>query len=129
MIKFMTRKQHKKAHRFHEKQEEIFNGQLPKKLVFIKVNSKKFDMQKEDMGMIERMCSDILKSDSHDEVLIHTAIAVGYANAMKLHGVIDEEETTSLVDMLGTIGEDRIHEVDKMNINIIMRHLRKKVFK
>ena len=86
-------------------------------------------MQKEDMGMIERMCSDILKSDSHDEVLIHTAIAVGYANAMKLHGVIDEEETTSLVDMLGTIGEDRIHEVDKMNLNIIMRHLRKKVFK
>lgn len=126
MIEFLTRKQHNEAHT-RTKPQGIFKEQIPKKVAFIKVNPKRFQQQKEDMEMIERLSKEIITADTHDDVMIQTAIAVGYVNAMKIHGVIDEKETSDLVDMLGVMGEDKLQEVDGLNIRIIMRHIRKKV--
>lgn len=130
MKKLFAKKEEKRPiHTINTQPEGMFKGQSPKKVVFIKVNPKRYEQQEEDMAMIERMSSNILESETHDEVILHMGIAVGYANAMKFHGIIDEAETSSLVDMLGTIGEDKLHEVDKINLNIIMHRLRKKVTK
>ena len=126
MIEFLTRKQHNEAHT-RTKPQGIFKGQIPKKVVFIKVNPKRFQQQKEDMEMIQRLSKEIITADTHDDVMIQTAIAVGYVNAMKIHGVIDEKETSDLVNMLGVMGEDKLQEVDGLNIRIIMRHIRKRV--
>lgn len=120
---------HTEAKRFDTEQGGIIKGISPKKVIFIKVNQRRYEDQKADMTMIEKMSSDIMNAETHDEVLAHTCIAVGYVNAMKFHGIIDAEETTNLVDMLGAIGEDRLREVDKINLNIIMRHIRKKVIR
>ena len=40
---------------------------------------------------------------------------------------IEALEAVDIVEMLGTMGEDKLHEVEKINANIIMRRLRKKV--
>lgn len=126
MIAILTRKQHNEAHT-RTKPQGIFKGQLPKKVVFIKADPKKFQQQKEDMEMIERLSKEIITADTHEDVMIKTAIAVGYVNAMKIHGVIDDKETSDLVDMLGTIGEDKLQEMERLNLRIIMRNIRKKV--
>lgn len=126
MIEILTRKQHNEAYT-HTKPQGIVKGQLPKKVVFIKVNPKRFQQQKEDMEMIERLSKGIITADTHEDVMIKTAIAVGYVNAMKIHGVIDDKETSDLVDMLGTIGEDKLQEMDRLNLRVIMRNIRKKV--
>ena len=110
MIKLFTRRQHEETH----KRENA------KRVVIVKVNPRCAGQQAEDMHMIERLCKDILIAETHDDVLIQTAIAVGYAN-------IEDTEAVDIVEMLGTMGEDKLHEVEKINANIIMRRLRKKV--
>lgn len=117
MIKLFIRKQHEENH----KRENA------KRVVIVKANPRCAGQQAEDMHMIERLCKDILIAETHDDVLIQTAIAVGYANAMRIHGIIEDTEAVDIVEMLGTMGEDKLHEVEKINANIIMRRLRKKV--
>lgn len=117
MIKLFTRKQNEENH----KRENA------KRIVIVKVNPRCAGQQAEDMRMIERLCKDILIAETHDDVLIQTAITVGYANAMRIHGIIEDTEAVDIVEMLGTMGEDKLHEVEKINANIIMRRLRKKV--
>lgn len=117
MIKLFIRKQHEENH----KRENA------KRVVIVKANPSCAGQQAEDMHMIERLCKDILIAETHDDVLIQTAIAVGYANAMRIHGIIEDTEAVDIVEMLGTMGEDKLHEVEKINANIIMRRLRKKV--
>lgn len=117
MIKLFTRKQHEENH----KRENT------KRVVIVKANPRCAGQQAEDMRMIERLCKDILIAETHDDVLIQTAITVGYANAMRIHGIIEDTEAVDIVEMLGAMGEDKLHEVEKINANIIMRRLRKKV--
>ena len=80
MIKLFTRRQHEETH----KRENA------KRVVIVKVNPRCAGQQAEDMHMIERLCKDILIAETHDDVLIQTAIAVGYANAMRIHGIIKD---------------------------------------
>ena len=82
MIKLFTRKQHEENH----KRENA------KRVVIVKANPRCAGQQAEDMHMIERLCKDILIAETHDDVLIQTAIAVGYANAMRIHGIIEDTE-------------------------------------
>ena len=74
MIKLFIRKQHEENH----KRENA------KRVVIVKANPRCAGQQAEDMHMIERLCKDILIAETHDDVLIQTAIAVGYANALKI---------------------------------------------
>lgn len=111
MIEFLTRKQHNETH-IHTKPQGTFKGQLPKKVVFIKVNPKRFQQQKKDMEMIKRLSKEIITADTHEDVMIQTAIAVGYINAMGIHGVIDDKETCDLVDLIGEMGEGKLQEMD-----------------
>lgn len=100
MIKLFTRKQNEENH----KRENA------KRVVIVKVNPRCAGQQAEDMRMIERLCKDILLAETHDDVLIQTAIAVGYANAMRIHGIIEDTEAVDIVEMLGTRRVDQHDE-------------------
>lgn len=83
--------------------------------------------QAADLEIISKIAREIITAECHDDVLIQTAIAVGYANAMKMHGLITDTEAEDLVEWLGTVGSDALKRVDSVAHNIIMRHLRKVV--
>lgn len=80
--------------------------------VLIKANPEKIEMQRHDMTIIEDLINRVKGSDSKSEVYTTAAIAVGYANAMQVHGVITENELKRLNALIGTIAERRLAEVD-----------------
>lgn len=116
-------------HKFGKAIAEPFLKIKPTKTVTIMISREHADMQAEDVRRIMEMATEIKTADNRDDVLIQTAIAVGYANAMRLHGLINEEELHDLIDMLGTVGEDRLKEVSKLHNRLIFRHIRKAVRK
>lgn len=99
----------------------------PAKTVTILISREHAEMQKEDVRRIMEMAAEIKTADNRDDVLIQTAIAVGYANAMHLHGLVSREELADLIDMLGTVGEDQLKNVSKLHNRLIFRHIRKAV--
>lgn len=112
---------------FTSKDTKGTEGKTKIKTVFIKARRGSTQRQAKDMEIIMQQARGILLADEHDEVLVETAIAVGYANAMFMHDLIDARELQNLVDMLGTMGEDTIKKVDKINLQTIMRHFRRAV--
>lgn len=116
-------------HKFGKAIAEPFLKIKPTKTVTIMISREHADMQAEDVRRIMEMATEIKTADNRDDVLIQTAIAVGYANAMRLHGLINEEELHDLIDMLGTVGEDQLKEVSKLHNRLIFRHIRKVVRK
>lgn len=89
--------------------------------VMIKADPKIIEVQRNDLNVIEKALDSVKTAQEHDFVYIHAAIAVGYANAMQAHGVIDEDELHKLNAMIGVIAERRLIEVDQAN--------RKSIFK
>lgn len=83
--------------------------------------------QDEGIQTILNLCNSVIAAETHDETLVQSALAVGYANAMKAAGLIQSEELTDLIGMIGQIGEDKLKQIDSVERNIIMRHIRKKV--
>lgn len=80
--------------------------------VFIRANRQLIEAQRRDIKVVEKLLDDIKAAEDHDEVMIKTAIAVGYANAMQAHGIITEGELQRMNAVIGTIGERRLIEVD-----------------
>lgn len=97
------------------------------KKVTIERNPYRSQKQDEGIQTIFDLCNSINTAESHDEALVQSAIAVGYANAMQAAGLIQKQELADLIDMIGQIGEDKLKQIDSMERNIIMRHIRKKV--
>lgn len=93
----------------------------PASKVLIKADPKIIEVQRNDLNVIEKALDSVKTAQEHDFVYIHAAIAVGYANAMQAHGVIDEDELHRLNAMIGVIAERRLIEVDQAN--------RKSIFK
>lgn len=116
-------------HKFGKAIAEPFLKIKPTKAVTIMISREHAEMQAEDVRRIMEMAAEIKTADNHDDVLIQTAIAVGYANAMHLHGLISTDELHDLIDMLGTVGEDQLKEVNKLHNRLIFRHIRKVVRK
>lgn len=93
----------------------------PASKVLIKADPKIIEVQRHDLHVIETALDNIKAAQEHDFVYIHAAIAVGYANAMQAHGVIDDDELRRLNAMIGVIAERRLAEVDRFD--------RKSIFK
>lgn len=131
----MKEKEHMKfehmdeVHKFMKGIAEHFLKATSAKTATILIRREHAEMQQEDIRRIMEMTAEIKTASNRDDVLIQTAIAVGYANAMRLHGLIGEEELHDVIDMLGTVGEEQLKEVNKLHNRLIFRHIRKVVRK
>lgn len=81
--------------------------------VLIKADPAKIEEQKRDMKIMEGLIDEIKAAQKRDNVFMRAAIAVGYANAMEVHGIITEKELKRLNAMIGTLSERRLAEVDR----------------
>lgn len=107
--------------------ERMYAAMKVKKSVQIKLRRGCADRQRKDLEIVMEQCKKVIAAESCEEIMTHTGIAVGYANAMQQHGLISSEELQELIDMLDEIGTDRMEVIDEMNRNIISRLFRKKV--
>ena len=81
----------------------------------VKAKSGIFEVQRQDMKTVETLLENVKVAKTRDLVYIQSAIAVGYANAMQAHGIIEEDELKRLNAMIGTIAERRLLEVEKQS--------------
>lgn len=100
-----------------------------RKVTIRRIGRNSFTRKQQDEGIqtISNLCNSVITAETHDETLVQAALAVGYANAMKAAGLIQSEELKDLIGMIGQIGEEKLKQIDSMERNIIMRHIRKKV--
>ena len=112
---------------FEEAINRMYAAMKVKNAVQIRLRRGLADRQQKDLEIIMAQCKKVITAESREEILTHTAIAVGYANAMEQHSLISKEELENLIDMLDEIGEDRMQTVDETDRNIISRLFRKKV--
>lgn len=112
---------------FEEAINRMYAEMKVKKAVQIRLRRGISARQKMDLEIIMEQCRKAMSASSREEIITHTGIAVGYANAMQQHGLISDEELQDLIDMLDEISEDRMETVEQMNRNIISRLLRKVV--
>lgn len=112
---------------FEEAMNRMFAAMKVKKAVQIKLRRGYAARQQRDLEIIMDQCQKVISATSREEIMTHTGIAVGYANAMQQHNLISNEELQDLINMLDEIGEDRMKIVDEMDRNIVSRLFRKKV--
>ena len=112
---------------FEQVIDRMFSAMKVKKSVQIRLRRGCAARQQRDLEIIMDQCKKVIAATSREEIMTHTGIAVGYANAMQQHNLISNEELQDLIDMLNEVGEDRMKAVDEMDRNIISRLLRKKV--
>ncbi len=92
--------------------------------VLIKADPRKLEEQTRDMKIIEGLIDDVKEATDHDEVFVRAAIAVGYANAMEIHGIITAKELKRLNALIGTIAERRLAEIDRLERKKFFERLR-----
>lgn len=112
---------------FEEAMNRMYAAMKVKKEVQIRLRRGYAARQQSDLEIIMDQCKKVISATSREEIMTHTGIAVGYANAMQQHNLISNEELQDLINMLDEIGEDRMKIVDEMDRNIVSRLFRKKV--
>ena len=67
------------------------------------------------------------KADTEQQTLIQSAIAVGYANAMKNNDLIGEDELEEIMKMITAAAEDNMKLIEDINKASMKRSFRKRV--
>lgn len=118
-----------KSHTKGKKKMKTLYIAAARKVTIRRIERNSFTRKQQDEGIqtISNLCNSVITAETHDETLVQSALAVGYANAMKAAGLIQSEELKDLIEMIGQIGEEKLKQIDSMERNIIMRHIRKKV--
>lgn len=107
--------------------KEIMNNEARFKEIHIAARIGKEQRQKADINTIIRLTKEIKTADTREAVMAQSGIACGYINAMNAHDLISDEEMQQLINMIGEVGEIRLHEVSKIEFKIFSRYFRKKV--
>ena len=83
--------------------------------------------QRSDLKIIEKQLEATRTADTQEQTLTQSAIAVGYANAMRNHNLVDDEELKGMLALIEKIANDNIEMIQHIEKGRLGRIFRKKV--
>jgi len=95
--------------------------------IIIKLRSGIFHNQVYDVAIISKLIKNARNAESENQVIIQSAIAVGYVNAMQEHEYISEEEMVRIINMIARVGEKRLEELQSVTKARSFDWIRRKV--
>lgn len=95
--------------------------------IVIKLRSGIFRNQVYDVAIISKLIKNARNAESENQVIIQSAIAVGYVNAMQEHEYISEEEMVRIINMIARGGEKRLEELQLVTKARAFDWIRRKV--